>query len=550
MYKIGFRVDGQTVVLSSEESVRHAMVRGDLRRDTRVLVEENDKEVFVGVADNFRWLSNQFDELFPAPVDTAPSIIQDEPEAEIFPTEVEPLRPVEPEPEPVQIAALTSTAAVAAAAPPAPPEPPAQPELYVPQGPKPPPKSSAWPAVFIVLGVLALIGLIVGLSNSGNDYEPYAKEPTEEAAPEAKAPRYPLLDASRMYSYPETFTGNEIYEVGDLIVELSSAYVDGETAPVLRLTDPDGQVFTLKGSGRHVYAEFGVGDLDGDGKANDVILTGFTGGAHCCATINVATKTNGQWRTVDFGFWDGDGINGFPTDIGGDAAPEFRMYDNSFLYAFAPYANSYSPVQILKLRGGQMVDVSADRAYRQEHVNRMAQLEPMCRAGENGACAAYVASAARASSMSPAWSVMLQSYTNSDWSLPTGCLIKTDDACPESMQVQFASYPEALQHFLGERGFASEAYVSGPQWNGKPSFPCEGNLSEVLRLVCDTPYLRMLDHQLAVAYTRAMAFSHDRVGLQRQQQDWIRMRGNELLDVGVLTKIYQQRISELNVNIP
>ncbi|MHC3128053.1 hypothetical protein OB03_12530 [Brevundimonas sp. GN22] len=540
MYKIGFRIDGQTVVLSSDDSVRHAMLRGDLRRDTRVFVEDDDREVFVGPAEDFGWLKARFEEVFPAPVVTEAEVVEEQPEVVApapAPVASEDKSPAEEPVQPPVSAAAGQTPQ------------PAEPQLNVaPVARASTGKSSTGPVLALLGAFVGIVVFVFWMVDNNRSYEPYEAVQSEPAAVAEAEPAYPVLETGRMYSFPQTPEAGRVFQVGDLLVELSSAYTDGYASPVLKLTDPEGQVFALTGDGQFEHAEFGVGDLDGGGRADDLIFTSFSGGAHCCYAISVATKHNGQWRNVDFGMWDGAGLDGFPTNLGGDAAPEFRAYDNSFLYAFASYAESAAPVQILKLRGGQMVDVSTDRAYRQEHVNRMAQLEPSCRNGQNGACAAYLASAARAGSMSPAWAVMLQSYTNTDWILPTACLIPTNDACPASMEVAFETYPEALQHFLGEREYASQAYVSGKQWNGKPSFDCTGNLGEVLGLVCDTPYLRMLDHQLAQAYTKAMAFSRDRIALQRTQQEWIALRNSQPADLDTISYLYQARISQLTGN--
>lgn len=533
MYKVGFRLAGQTVVLSSEDSLARAIERGDLNGDTRVLIEDRDTEVFVGRAAEFPWLAERLDPELAAPV-------VDEPQAEpgsapqAANPDAEDAHEAAQDSEPHTVASPKTTAAVPST--PVPPPPISAP----PYEPKPSGNGLWW------LAALVVAGLVVAAIFGSRPRAVEAPAATDDAWTQTQAPAqtYTSLDAGDLYQFPEVLMGNETFQIGELVVALASTQMDGENAAVVTLTDLDGQSFRLSSPGRYAHARFGVGDLDGDGRINDLILTSYTGGAHCCTQIVVATKVAGQWRGLDAGLWDGDGL-GFPVDHGGDRAPEFLMVDNSFLYAFAPYAFSYAPVQILKLKGGEIVDVSTDRAYRQVHINRMAELEPLCRNGENGACAAYVASAARIGSMSHAWSVMLQSYSVTDWILPTACLIVTDGVCPPSMEVRFDTYPEALQYFLGERGYASKAYVSGREWDGKPSFECTDSLGDVLRLICSEPQLRLFDHAMAVAYTRAMAFSHDRAALQREQQGWVRARNALPADAVALAQAYQDRLEQL-----
>lgn len=50
MRVVELRVDGQRVSLSSEDRVLHAIARGDLKIDTRVIITEDGDEVFVGEA--------------------------------------------------------------------------------------------------------------------------------------------------------------------------------------------------------------------------------------------------------------------------------------------------------------------------------------------------------------------------------------------------------------------------------------------------------------------------------------------------------------------
>jgi hypothetical protein len=89
-----------------------------------------------------------------------------------------------------------------------------------------------------------------------------------------------------------------------------------------------------------------VADLDGDAEP-EVLVTAFTGGAHCC---------------TDLGIWDfranlgtyGHLVRNFGNgghrleDLDGDGRPELSSVDDRFAYAFAPYVFSARPPQILR----------------------------------------------------------------------------------------------------------------------------------------------------------------------------------------------------------
>lgn len=551
MYTVDLRVDGQNVVLSNEASVRRAIVRGDLTRQTRVIVDDNGREDFVGEAVNYRWLRDILNEVSPLPgAETAPELVARETERSEPPAEDE--REVHPssESDKDNDAGLTANAPVQTRkdVDGGPRESVASPSAQaMPVRPRGEKLSSPWGWIVVIIGILVFLGIAVASSSGGGD-----SGDSNVTVPDAPAvrlePQLPVLQAGLFHEWSADDSEGVTYKVGDLTVQLFTSLNDGLSAPTARITDADGQTYQVMGAGGNmsVRARFAVGDLDGGQRADDLILTSFTGGAHCCTDIAVVTKIQGAWRTVDFGMWDGDGMWEFPRNLGGDASPEFEFVDNAFLYAFASYAGSQAPTVIMKLRSGQAVDVSSDPTYRQVHINRMAELERVCKGGSNSACAAYVASAARAGQMSPAWSVMLSNYRgDDDWQYPTGCAIPTEDECPASFVVRFDSFPESLQHFLGQGGYASKAYIPSPNSAGKPSFDCAGVTNGVLKLVCEYTELADFDRQMAISYTRALAFSHDRMSLQRDQQAFISRRDALPHDPYEIIAAYKERLVEL-----
>ncbi|EFL88430.1 hypothetical protein [Ahrensia sp. R2A130] len=127
--------------------------------------------------------------------------------------------------------------------------------------------------------------------------------------------------------------------------------------PQLRF-DPSG------GEASNTFLTAKIVEMDPANDTPEVVTFNWTGGAHCCNAITVATKTPSGWNTVDVGAFDGDQERHFPQDIDSDGRFEIRSVDNNFLYRFTSYAGSYAPPQIWGVEGGKVVNRSADPAFR------------------------------------------------------------------------------------------------------------------------------------------------------------------------------------------
>lgn len=206
-----------------------------------------------------------------------------------------------------------------------------------------------------------------------------------------------------------------------------------------------------------------IGIYASNGPLPFVMLQSFSGGAHCCNHVQVAGVWNALLKTVDLGSWDGDNID-LPKDITGDGVADIEVSDDRFLYAFASYASSYAPPKFLNIVSGQAVDVSSRPHFRQFFLKSMRSAGNICSNGEtgderNGACPAYVASAARVGKLDAAWKVMTASYDAAyPWDLPTGCMVATEAACPENKRIVYKSYPEALLAFLKRGGYVPKSW--------------------------------------------------------------------------------------------
>ena len=334
--------------------------------------------------------------------------------------------------------------------------------------------------------------------------------------------------------------------IGGYRIQASSTVrADGLYVPRLQLTDAAGLTTEVSGEGAaySASAAFAVVKLDPGDTASQVLVSSFTGGAHCCSVLSMAESRDGQWRVVDLGSWDGDSP-AMPRDLDGDGVKEFQFVDQAFLYAFASYAESWAPPVVRKVTKGQVQDVSKAAAFRGVFVRDAVESRKACLERSNGACAAYVASAARAGRLDTAWAEMLGAYDQaSDWILPKACRVRTAGACPAGAEMTFSTYPEALQWFLGEHGYADKAYVEPLNATG-PSYNCGAARTVSEQAICRSPNLSVLDRTLAVAYSRASALSRDRAALRESQRAFRALRRDEASE-SALAALYERRIGEL-----
>lgn len=97
------------------------------------------------------------------------------------------------------------------------------------------------------------------------------------------------------------------------------------------------------------YSILHVADLDGDGEP-EVMFDTFSGGAHCCITQRIYgyVPQTGSYRRRASVAW---GNNAYAVkDLDHDGAFELSGSDDRFAYAFASYAGSWFPPQVLAYR--------------------------------------------------------------------------------------------------------------------------------------------------------------------------------------------------------
>lgn len=155
-----------------------------------------------------------------------------------------------------------------------------------------------------------------------------------------------------------------------------------------------------KAAGDSQWGVFGdrplaIRDLDGDGEP-EVLLTLFSGGAHCCARSVVAfwQQTSGTYRLATQ-----DWADAFPRlrDLDVDGQVEFVAWDARWAYWGGSYADSGFPIRIFTFRAGAFVDTTREhprhvRDDMRRHWTRSRQLDRQGR-GVRGALGAYLADA-------------------------------------------------------------------------------------------------------------------------------------------------------------
>lgn len=407
--------------------------------------------------------------------------------------------------------------------------------------PEPARPARLWVADF-ALAVLAGFGLL-----RAADTPPPARDVEAMAAPAPTAAPAPAdTDPLDVWIEWDSSQGPTDRRIGGYRIEVSSSLdAGGLYAPRLRLTDAAGATteFFGSGTGYAANAAFAVTRLDARDSVPQVLVSTFSGGAHCCSALTVLESRGGQWRSYDLGSWDGD-RTALPRDLDGDGVKEFRFVDQAFLYAFASYAESWAPPVIRKIVDGRVQDVSGAAAYRPIFEQAAADSRRACLETSNGACAAYVAASAQAGRLDAAWTEMLNAYDQmSAWPLPTACRVRTSASCPAGAEMTFSTFPEALQWFLGEHGYAARVYVAPLNATG-PSYDCGAARTPSERAICRSPELAVLDRTLAVAYARATALSRDRAALRAAQRAFHRARRDEV-DLIRLSSLYEARIDEL-----
>lgn len=288
-----------------------------------------------------------------------------------------------------------------------------------------------------------------------------AAAPTEVKSPPLVAGKATKVRANSWEGWSADESGDpRTYRIGELTLTFGSLTTETDSYGKrsygigLLLEAPGMDPLRFSDDEVSAITSFGVGRLDMTRPDPQLLLGIYTGGAHCCTRYVLFTPNGKTWTQSDLGIVD-KSMNDWPEDRNHDGKPEMWIGDDSFNYAFASYAGSRAPYAFWQIEDGKVVDVSADKGFARLYRAYAKDAEVDCRKHDNGACAGFVAAAARAGDFDRAWKVMLDSYDrDDDWTLPTGCKVDlVEYQCPEGQEITYANYPDALRGFLEDNGY-------------------------------------------------------------------------------------------------
>lgn len=200
-----------------------------------------------------------------------------------------------------------------------------------------------------------------------------------------------------------------------------------------------------------------IAEIDPGNSHPEVVVSFYTGGAHCCSDTSVVTSSpdGSTWKTVDVGEFDGSPL--LTTDLDGDERYEFATRDNAFLYAFACYACSEAPLEVLTVESGAVKTVTSEARFKPAHESWLKTMVGNVPEDDvNGFLAGYVGEKILLGEGKQAWELMLAHYDQaSDWGLET-CEqpLNEDGECPGA-EVKL-TFPDALERMLNENSYKIE----------------------------------------------------------------------------------------------
>ena len=235
----------------------------------------------------------------------------------------------------------------------------------------------------------------------------------------------------------------------------SDGYV--EEVPILQVFVDSKPVLKSEGvsAGETAYGDAEIVDMDDSNALPEVVFSSYSGGAHCCTQVMVATGTkNGAWIAVDLGEWDGGGD--YLEDADHDGRPEFVAADQIFLYAFDCYACSAAPLKILQIRNGKAVDVTREPQFQAKLREWVKALEGWRQPNgefQPGFYAGWIAAKSMIGEGREAWETMMKAYKPSEVEKVEVCRdTGLYGECSDEQRVQ-VPFPVALKTFLDKNGY-------------------------------------------------------------------------------------------------
>ena len=319
---------------------------------------------------------------------------------------------------------------------------------------------------------LSLFAAFIIATQGGANAAPTLAEAVEEAEAKYRA----VTDLAGEDSAPKIEAGNGEEETAPATQEIAQGAIkavlsyteeggeDGEVmrAPAVTVFAGDKQVAKLEAESSGFAdppVSVQIAELDGSNPYPEVVVSFYTGGAHCCSDTSVVTASpdGSNWSTVELGEFDGGPL--LATDVNRDGRYEFMIRDNAFLYAFACYACSEAPLNLLGIDNGAVKDVTREERFGPAHaawLKSMIENVPEQGSDVNGFLAGYVGEKILLGEGKGAWEVMLAHYDRqSDWGLEICDKPLNDDGeCPGA--TIRLTFPDALERMLNENGYKIE----------------------------------------------------------------------------------------------
>lgn len=199
-----------------------------------------------------------------------------------------------------------------------------------------------------------------------------------------------------------------------------------------------------------------IAELDAGNQTPEVVVSFYTGGAHCCSDTKVIAASGDSWSTIAVGQFDGGPM--LAADLDGDGRYEFATRDNAYLYAFGCYACSSAPQKIIAIENGKPKVVSAEPRFRAAQESWLRDLVTSVDKDTeaNAFLAGYVAQKVLLGEGKAAWKLMLAHYDKKSEDGIEQCPepVNAEGECPVKMKKY--KFPDALKKLLNESGYPFE----------------------------------------------------------------------------------------------
>ncbi|WP_203309638.1 hypothetical protein [Sphingomonas beigongshangi] len=224
---------------------------------------------------------------------------------------------------------------------------------------------------------------------------------------------------------------------------------------------------TIKTDSQSAYARIAVARIRRGDRIPGIIIESQSGGSGGDMTLQLLVPIGNRYRLaqslspVDLHLQ--GQIADAPHDLSGDGNIDLKLEDAAFDSVFGCNACTPRPPKLLTVKDGQIIDESRDPGVGGIFAADMKRLEPLCLSHDryrNGACAAYVADAARAGQFDAAWNAMLAHYER-DGALWEPCDLPPSQwqghQCPEGHRTRFRRFPDSLRAFLIRTGYLPDS---------------------------------------------------------------------------------------------